>query len=78
MFDKSNIKGIEQSLQNMRFPAAKNDLMRFARDERASQAVVNAISSIPDREYSSPLDAAKAYASREIKDRPMGLDSCDD
>ena len=69
MGEKLNLKEIEQSLKNIHFPAQRDELVQSARDAHVPQSVVNAISSIPDREYTSPLDAAKAFVSNEIKGR---------
>ncbi|MDR0307859.1 MAG: DUF2795 domain-containing protein [Chitinispirillales bacterium] len=69
MGEKLNLKDIEQSLKNMHFPASRDELVQSARDAHVPENIVNAISNIPDREYSSPLDAAKTFISNEFKGR---------
>ncbi len=79
MAGKVNPIDVEQFLQKSHFPAQKQDLVQFARNEHAPEQIVNAISGIPDREYNSPQEAAKeTFSERKEPGGQMGIDSCDD
>ncbi|MDR2728714.1 MAG: DUF2795 domain-containing protein [Chitinispirillales bacterium] len=79
MGEKLGLNEIRDCLKNTHFPASRDELVHYAQDAHVSQNIVNAISSIPDREYSSAIDAAKTFVSSKLNlGRMMGRDSCDD
>ena len=78
MGEKLGLNEIKDCLQKTHFPASRDELVHYAQDAHVPQNIVNAISSIPDREYSSAFDAAKAFVSKKLDPRNMmGSDSCD-
>ena len=69
MGEKLGLNEIKECLEKTHFPASRDELVHFAQDAHVPQPIVNALSSIPDREYSSSLDVAKTYISNEMKGR---------
>lgn len=78
MSDKANPIDVEQFLKGLNFPANRSDLFNYANEHHASDSIVNAIKTIPDRQYNSASDAARETYDKEIPDQPYGLGSCDD
>lgn len=80
MAGKANPIDVEQFLQKTHFPAGKGELVQFVKNEHAPDPIINAVSDIPDRKYSSPQEAAKeTFSPGESEPRgPMGADSCED
>jgi len=66
MGEKLGLNEIRDCLKETHFPASRDELVHYAQDAHVSQNIVNAISSIPDREYSSAFDAAKAFVSNKL------------
>ncbi|KMQ52716.1 hypothetical protein CHISP_0485 [Chitinispirillum alkaliphilum] len=77
MSDNVNPIDVEQFLQKTDFPADKDKLVSFAKNQHAPEPVINALQSIPDRQYSNPQEAAReTFSSKD--EGPMGIDSCED
>jgi len=74
---KANPVDVEHFLEKLSFPANKNTLVKNARDANASEGIITALETMPDREYHDNVEAAKATYSPDVQG-PMGLDSCDD
>jgi hypothetical protein len=51
-------------LVGMHYPASKEDLVETARGGGADDDVLNALESLPDREYDSPDDVSSAVSGR--------------
>lgn len=60
---------IEKSLKGINFPASKQDLVQQAQNNNASQEVVQAIENLPEDQFNSPTDVAKAWG----KERRRGM-----
>ncbi|MFP4162824.1 MAG: DUF2795 domain-containing protein [Chitinispirillaceae bacterium] len=80
MAGKANPIDVEQFLQKTHFPADKEELVQFVKNEHAPDPIVSAVSDIPERKYTSPQEAAKETFSPEKPEQsgPMGIDSCED
>ncbi len=52
---------IEKSLKGINFPANKQKLVQQAKSNRASRDVINAIQNLPEDQFKSPTDVAKAW-----------------
>ncbi|MDG5814829.1 DUF2795 domain-containing protein [Chitinispirillales bacterium ANBcel5] len=79
MSKKVNPIDVEQFLEKTNFPAQKNDIITFAKNDHAPEPILAALQNIPDRQYSNPQDAAKETFSAEDEPQgPMGIDSCED
>jgi hypothetical protein len=52
---------ITKSLKGITFPAAKDDLVEFARENGANEDIVRAIDEMPDDEYDSMSDVMSAF-----------------
>ncbi|WP_067633984.1 DUF2795 domain-containing protein [Actinomadura latina] len=50
---------VQKSLKGMDYPASKDDLVRHARDHGADDHIVEALQSMPDREYDGPSGVSK-------------------
>jgi hypothetical protein len=53
---------VQKSLSGISYPASKNDLVKHARNNKASDDVLEALSSLPDREYDGPNEVSQAVA----------------
>ena len=78
MSDNVNPIDVEQFLKGLNFPAQKDEIVKYANNHHASDSIINAIKTIPDREYRSAADAARETYNKETPDQPYGLGSCDD
>jgi len=53
---------VQKSLSGMDYPASKQDLIEHARKQNADRDVIEALESIPDREYEGPSGVSSAVA----------------
>lgn len=53
---------IQRHLSGVDYPASKDDLVSTAQREGAAEDVVDALRSLPDREYDSPTAVSSAVA----------------
>ena len=52
---------IEKSLKGTNYPANKEDLVQQAKNNNASQDVVDVIENLPEDKFNSPTDVARAW-----------------
>ena len=52
---------IEKALKGMDYPANKKELVQQAKNNSASQNVLQAIQNLPENQFNSPTDVAKAW-----------------
>jgi len=52
---------IERSLKGINFPADKQDLVQQAKKNKASSEVIQAVRDLPENQFNSPTDVAKAW-----------------
>lgn len=52
---------IQEALKGMDYPADKNELMQQAKQNNASQDVMDAIQNLPSQKFNSPVDVQKAW-----------------
>lgn len=55
---------VQKHLSGVDYPASKDDLVGTAEREGASDDVLDALRSLPDREFDSPTDVTSAVADR--------------
>jgi hypothetical protein len=60
MADKPNPIQLQKHLSGVDYPAKRDDLVNAARSQGADDSMVNALKSIPDREYDGPNAVSKA------------------
>ncbi|NLE01553.1 MAG: DUF2795 domain-containing protein [Fibrobacter sp.] len=77
MGENANPIDVEKFLMNTHFPATKNELIQFAHEKHASNQIISAIETIPNRKYTDAADAARETFIPP-DELPRGLDSCDD
>ena len=53
---------VQKSLGGISYPATKDQLVEHARSQQADQDVLDALQSIPDREYDGPNEVSKAVS----------------
>ena len=53
---------VQKYLSGVSYPASKKDLVQHARDNKASNDVLEALASMPDKEYDGPNEVSKAVA----------------
>ena len=58
---------VEKSLKGIDYPAKKDDLIKHAKQQGASQDVLETLKELPEENFKSPIDVSKAIG--EI-DRP--------
>ncbi len=51
---------VQQFLHGIDYPARKNDLIKKARDNGASDDVMSVLNDFPDQDFNSPVDVSKA------------------
>lgn len=51
---------VEKSLKGINFPAKKQDLLKHAQKQGAEQEVLETIKDLPENEYRTAADVAKA------------------
>ncbi len=51
---------VQQFLHGLDYPARKNDLIKKARDNGASDDVMSVLNDFPDQDFISPMDVSKA------------------
>ncbi|GAA3207363.1 MULTISPECIES: DUF2795 domain-containing protein [Nonomuraea] len=63
---KTTINPIElqKHLGGVDYPASKQELVRAAREHNASQEIIKALESMPDREYDGPNAVSEAVTKR--------------
>ena len=52
---------IEKALKGMDYPASKNELVQKAKQNKASNEVVQTIEGLPGNKFNSPIDVQKAF-----------------
>ncbi|HEX3012837.1 MAG TPA: DUF2795 domain-containing protein [Methanobacterium sp.] len=52
---------IEKALKGMNYPASKQDLVQKAKQNNASQDVIQTIEKLPQDQFNSPTDVQKAW-----------------
>ncbi len=52
---------IEKALKGMNYPASKDDLVQKAKQNNASQDVIQTIQKLPQDRFNSPTDVQKAW-----------------
>ena len=52
---------IEKALKGMNYPASKQDLVQKAKQNNASQNVIQTIENLPQDLFNSPVDVQKAF-----------------
>ncbi len=52
---------IEKALKGMNYPASKQDLVQKAKQNNASQNVIQTIQNLPMDRFNSPVDVQKAF-----------------
>jgi len=52
---------VEKALKGIDFPASKKDLVKRAKDNDASNEVMEAINDLPDKQYTNDADVAKEF-----------------
>ena len=52
---------IEKALKGMNYPASKQDLVQKAKQNNASQDVIQTIQNLPQDQFKSPTDVQKAW-----------------
>jgi len=52
---------IEKALKGINFPASKQDLVQQAKQNNASQNVIQTIQNLPQDRFNSPTDVQKAF-----------------
>ncbi len=52
---------VEKALKGIDFPASKKDLVKHAKNNNASDEVMEAINDLPDKEYTNATDVAKEF-----------------
>lgn len=55
---------LQKHLAGVNYPASKSDLVAAARDQGAGQEVIDALESMPDREYDGPNAVSEAVTKR--------------
>ncbi|HPW68600.1 MAG: DUF2795 domain-containing protein [Desulfomonilia bacterium] len=53
---------VQQFLHGIDYPARKDDLIKKARDNGASDDVMKLLRDFPDQDFSSPVDVSKAVS----------------
>lgn len=56
---------IQECLRGMGYPAGKNDLIKKAKSNNASQEVLDVLNKLPDKKFSTPIDVNKAVGSMD-------------
>lgn len=60
-FTRASPAYVEKALKGIYFPASKKDLVKHAKDNRASDEVMEAINDLSDKEYNNAADVAKEF-----------------
>ncbi|MEV0228790.1 DUF2795 domain-containing protein [Nonomuraea sp. NPDC050786] len=55
---------LQKHLGGVDYPASKQELVRAAREHNASQEIIKALESMPDREYDGPNAVSEAVTKR--------------
>lgn len=58
--DNINPIQVQRYLDGVEYPASKQDLMESARTEGADDSVIQALDSLPDQQFNSPVDVSQA------------------
>lgn len=51
---------VQKFLNNLDYPATKDELIEHAESRDAKEEVINALQRLPDKEYRTPVDVTKA------------------
>ncbi|MFG1695587.1 DUF2795 domain-containing protein [Nonomuraea sp. NPDC049309] len=55
---------LQKHLSGVDYPASKQDLIKAAREQNASEDILKALESMPDREYDGPNAVSQAITKR--------------
>jgi len=65
MADNPSFIEIQKYLSGVDYPASKQDLIDRARESGAGDEVMQALESLPDREFEGPTGVSEAVAQRD-------------
>jgi len=60
---------IEKSLKGVNYPAKKNDLIKHAQQQGASQDVLETLKDLREENFNSPVDVSKAVGEADRQQR---------
>jgi hypothetical protein len=60
---------VQKYLKGQEYPARKDDLLKTARANRATEEIIETIERLPDEEFGGPQDVMKAYGEEERGNR---------
>jgi len=60
-----SVSNVTQHLKGIHFPAAKQDLLRQARQNGAAQDIMDVLHAVPDQEFETAADVMKAVGQAE-------------
>lgn len=58
---------VEHALKGISFPKSKNDIIRYAQDNKASSDIISELQGLPEKTYSNAADVAKEFSGRHMK-----------
>ncbi|NRQ40200.1 DUF2795 domain-containing protein [Nonomuraea sp. NN258] len=61
---KPNPIQLQKHLSGVNYPASRDDLVQAARDHNADDTIVQALESMPDRQYDGPNAVSEAVTKR--------------
>lgn len=56
---------VQKYLEGVNYPASKDDLVKKAKDEGASEDVIQTLQKMPGQQYDSPVDVSQAIGKIE-------------
>jgi hypothetical protein len=62
---KINPIQLQTHLKGMNYPASKEELVQYAKENGADENVCSALEQLPDEEYETPADVSKAVGKVE-------------
>jgi hypothetical protein len=64
---KANPAMVEKYLAGVDYPASRQDLIKKAKDNKASEDIIDTISSLPEKTFNSPIDISKAMSKSSVQ-----------
>ena len=56
---------VQESLKGIDYPVQKNELIQHAKKHGANEEVMEILESLPDKEYTSPIEVSKEFQGKQ-------------
>jgi hypothetical protein len=64
---KASMADVEHALKGIDFPKNKNEVIQYAKNNKASNEIVTDLQELPDRTYNNAADLAQEFKGKRLQ-----------